>query len=425
MAPGPVRLVSGHFLQAAVDEVAPCLQRAVRIAIALARMQPAIGTPRARSANYAPARQTKGGMMITSSVRSDGVAARRRSTPTLLAGLLSLAAAAPALAQAPALPPVTVGAGVQTSFVDTSPSGGSSTQDFPLNSVRLYVNGSATNTITYMLNTEYDGAGNHITVLDAAAQFHMSDQFNIWAGRMLPPSDRANLYGPYYSNEWAVYTDGIQDGYPFVATGRDNGVLYWGQFDKVKISAGVYDGLSATGNKTLLSAGRVQVDLWDPEGGYYLNGTYYGAKNLLAIGLAGQVQGSNDSAWNADFLLEKKVPGGGAFTIESEYTNYSKLGGYDSHYLKSDGGYGLVSFLFPPAMGMTGKFEIMGKFAKANFSQGLTAINPNYSQKTSEFNFDYVIKDFNARVMLFYKNTSFSAVQQNFNQVGVGLQVQM
>ena len=24
-----------------------------------------------------------------------------------------------------------------------------------------------------------------------------------------------NLYGPFYANEWAVYTDGIQDGYPF------------------------------------------------------------------------------------------------------------------------------------------------------------------------------------------------------------------
>ena len=110
---------------------------------------------------------------------------------------------------------------------------------------------------------------------------------------MLPPSDRANLYGPYYSNEWAVYTDGVQDGYPFVATGRDNGVLYWGQFDKVKVSAGAYDGPSATGNKTLIGAGRVQVDFWDPEGGYYLNGTYYGDKNLLAVGVAGQVQDSN------------------------------------------------------------------------------------------------------------------------------------
>jgi hypothetical protein len=333
--------------------------------------------------------------------------------------------ASPLRAQEAVLPPVAVGAGVQTSFVHTSPDGGDSTDTFPLNSVRLYVNGSATSKIKYMFNTEYDGTGNHVNVLDAAAQFGLSDHVNFWVGRMLPPSDRANLYGPYYSNEWAVFTDGIQDGYPFVATGRDNGVLYWGQFDKVKVSGGAFDGLSATGNKTVLGAGRVQVDFWDPEGGYYLNGTYYGAKNLLAIGLAGQVQGSDSKAWTADFLLEKKVPGGGAFTIESEYAKYSKLGGYNARYAESDGGYGLASFLFPPAMGMTGKFQVMGKFAKANFSQGLTAVDRNYGQKTSEFNFNYIIKDFNARLMFFYKDTRFDAVQTNSKQVGVGIQIQI
>jgi len=71
--------------------------------------------------------------------------------------------------------------------------------------------------------------------------------YNIWVGRMLPPSDRANLYGPYYSNEWATFTDGLQDGYPFVSAGRDNGVLYWGQFNKIKASGGVFDGPTATG----------------------------------------------------------------------------------------------------------------------------------------------------------------------------------
>jgi hypothetical protein len=328
-------------------------------------------------------------------------------------------------AQDAPLPPVTVGAGVQSSFVHTSSDGADSTDSFALNSVRLYVNGTAANKIKFMFNTEYDGSGNHVTVLDAAAEFEVSDKFNVWVGRMLPPSDRANLYGPYYSNEWAVYSDGIQDGYPFLATGRDNGVLYWGQFDKVKVSAGAYDGASATASKTVIGAGRIQVDFWDPEAGYYLNGTYYGAKNLLAVGLAGQVQGSNNSAWNADFLLEKKVVGGGAFTIESEYAKYSKLGGYNSRYAESDGAYGLASFLFPPAMGMTGKFQILGKYARATFSKGLAAIDRDYVQKTSEVNLNYVIREFNARVMIFYKDTRFDAVQANFKQVGVGVQLQM
>ena len=228
------------------------------------------------------------------------------------------------------------------------------------------------------------------------------------------------------SNNCATFSDGIQDGYPFIFQGRDNGVLYLCQFNKVKLSCGAFDGASATKSDTVIGAGRVQVDFWDPEAGYYLNGTYYGAKNLLAVGLAGQVQGSDNSAWNADFLLEKKVSGGGAFTIESEYTKYSKLGGYNSNYAESDGAYGLASFLFPPAMGMTGKFQVLGKMRAREFQQRrLTALDVDYAQKTTELNFNYIIRDFNARVMLFYKDTRFDAVQKDFWQFGVGVQLQM
>jgi hypothetical protein len=348
------------------------------------------------------------------------VSAARRRRFGVFAPLLLLAAS-PLAAQT--LPPVTVGAGVQTSFVHTSPDGGESTDSFPLNSVRLYVGGSATSEIKYMFNTEYDSA-NHINVLDAAAQYSASPMFNIWAGRFLPPSDRANLYGPYYSNEWATYTDGVQDGYPFLATGRDNGVMYWGQFGIAKISAGAFDGATTTGNKNVLGAGRIQLDFWDKEDGYYLNGTYYGAKNLLAVGAAAQAQDGN-SAWNVDFLLEKKVPGGGAFTVESEYADYDRLGGYNSRYGEDKGGYVLGSYLFPRLEGMAGRLQLMGKFAKADFSKGLTPADADYNQKTTEVNFNYIINDFNARLMLFFKNTSFSAIQTNSKQVGIGFQVQM
>jgi len=333
-------------------------------------------------------------------------------------------AGAPLRAQDAPLPPVTVGAGVQTSFVHDVPQGASSTNAFVLNSVRLYVNGSAADKVKFMFNTEYDGAGNHVTVLDAVARFEMSDQLNIWVGRMLPPSDRANLYGPYYAHHWAVYTDGVQDGYPFVATGRDNGALYWGQFGMLKVQAGAYDGSSATGKNNLIGAGRVQLDFWDPEPGYYLNGTFYGDKNILAVGGAGQVQDGN-KAYNVDFLLEKKVSGGGAFSVEAEFAKYDKLGGYNTRYGTDQGGYALASYLFPPAMGMTGRLEVLGKFAKATFSNGITARDRDYDQKTTEINFNYVIKDFKARVMLFYLQKNFTAVQPNDKQIGVGVQLQM
>jgi hypothetical protein len=183
---------------------------------------------------------------------------------------------------------------------------------------------------------------------------------------------------------------------------------------------GAFDGPSASGHRKVIGAARVQIDFWDAEEGYYLNSTYYGDKNLLAIAGATQVQ-SGHTATTVDFLLERKLPGGGAFSIEAEYANYNRLGGYDAAYAKSHGGYALGSYLFPKAVGM-GKFEILGKYAKAGFSHGAT---PNYHQKTTEVNFNYVIKQFNARVMTFYKDTRFNRQRTDFWQAGVGLQIQM
>ncbi len=334
-----------------------------------------------------------------------------------IAGLLLVAA--PLAAQS--LPPITIGGGLRTSFIHTSPDEADDTDAFVLDSARLYVNGPVTDTIKFMFNTEYDGSSNKIGVLDAVARLEMAPKFNIWMGRFLPPSDRANLYGPYYSHHWGVYTDGLQNGHPFVFQGRDNGVAYWGDFSKLKVSFGVFDGATATGTSEVITAGRVQFDFWDKESGYYLNGTYYGGKNLLGLGAAVQVQ-DGDTATTVDFLLEKKLGDeGGVITIESEYANYDGLGGYDSAYASSEGAYVLGAYLFPKTVGV-GKFEVLGKYAHAAFSKGSAA---DYDQDTTEFNFNYVIKEFNARVMFFIRNTSFSEVKTDSLAAGVGLQIQL
>jgi len=173
-----------------------------------------------------------------------------------------------------------------------------------------------------------------------------------------------------------------------------------------------------------VGAGRVQIDFWDPEAGYYLNGTYYGDKNLLALGVAGQMQGSDKSAYNVDFLMERKVPMGGAVSVEAEWAKYDRLGGYNPRYGVDDGGYVLGSYLFPALVG-PGRFEILGKFAKARFRDGITPVDLNYNQNTNEVNLNYVIRQFNARVMMFFKDTRFDAVRTDFRQVGVGVQLQM
>jgi hypothetical protein len=367
-----------------------------------------------------------------------GAAPAHQSCATPLRScVIALAAAASfGLASSRALadisPTVTVGAGVRASFDTTDPDdpGAKKVEDFNLDSIRLYVSGSVTDQIAFMFNTEYKGSppagDNSVQVLDAAAQFHFSDEINIWAGRFLPPSDRANLYGPYYSNQWAVYNDGVQDGYPSVATGRDNGVMYWGQFGMLKASAGAFDVPSTVGTSNKVYAARLQLDLWDPEKGYYLNGTYYGDKDLLAFGVAGQDSDSN-KAYSGDFLLEKKLDatGGGVVSVEAEYAKYENFGGYSPLAADSDGWYGLASYLFPQVIGI-GKFQILAKFAHAKYELD-TGVVPDDTQKTKDIELNYVIKQFNARLSLYYLDFTYDhqIVATDHKQYGLGVQLQM
>jgi len=364
--------------------------------------------------------------MIRRYVRAEREFIIRRCLPVIISLFGAFMMAPQSWAQV-TLGPVTLGAGVQTSFVNTTPTLGSTTDQFEVDHARIYISGPVTNNISFTFNTDYDSVTNKVGIMDAIAQFAYSPEFNIWAGRFLPPGDRSNLYGPFYSNNWRVYTDGIQDGYPGVFQGRDDGMAYWGQFaKKISFSAGAFDGGTADGNHDVIGAARVQIDFWDPETGYYQNGTYYGEKNVLALGGASQVQDGH-TASTVDFLMERKVLTGGAFTIESEFSDYNRLGGYGGYngtYAKSVGAYILSSFLFPKVVG-PGKFELLGKYAKADFTH---SPNPSYDQKTTEVDFDYIIKQFKARVMTFFEDTRFNRQlpgDPNFWQAGLGIQLQM
>jgi hypothetical protein len=368
----------------------------------------------------------------------------RTGWPALAIGTAMLSMPITTFAAEVNLPPVSVGAGVRTSFASTDIDGADEDiNDFSLNSARIYISGKVTENISLMFNTEYNSDDEEVRVIDAVAQFSFSDQFNIWFGRFLPPSDRANMYGPYYANHWGTFRDGVQDGYPFETEGRDDGIMYWGQFGIAKVSVGAFDvsGLS-TGDSDVLYAGRVQLDFWDPEGGYYLNGTYYGEKDLLAVGVAGQTA-AGENAYSIDFLLEKKLGNGGAFTVEAEYAKYDGLGGYptprlfDSNpgpgvsllplgYESEDGYYLLGAYVFPQVVGI-GRFQIVGKYGEATFDY--PGATPDVDQTTSELNLTYLMKEFNARVSLFYididRSPTSGLVAPDVTQLGIGLQVQI
>lgn len=339
-------------------------------------------------------------------------------------GLAPFLYGAAAQAATVTLPPVSLGGEIRSSFRSTDVDGAAEdVNDFTLDSARININGAVSELIKFTINTDYKGdADNSVQIIDAIGRFEFSPSMNIWVGRFLPPSDRANLYGPYFANNFGVYVDGVQDGYPFVAAGRDNGVAYWGDFDRLKVSLGLFDASSTQGDKDTVVAGRVQYSFWDIESGYYLNGTYYGEKDILTVGVAGHAETSGDKAYTADFLMEKKVGGGGAVTVEAEYAKYDEFGGYNTGGLpfsESDGYFVLTSYLFPQTVGI-GKFQVLGKFGEADLEGA-----GDFTQETVEFDLNYVMKAFNARASLFYIATDFDDDAPEVSQVGLGLQVRI
>ena len=163
----------------------------------------------------------------------------------------------------------------------------------------------------------------------------------------------------------------------------------------------------------MIAAGRVQVDFWDSEDGYYLNGTYYGDKNLLAIGVAGQVQGSDKYGLTTSTSCSRRSCGRRRVHGREPSTPTTTSSAATTRATAtSDGGYvPRRAILFPQADGLRASSRSSASSRRRTSRKGLTALDLDYDQKTTEFNFNYVIKEFNARVMFFYKDTRFNAVK--------------
>jgi hypothetical protein len=342
---------------------------------------------------------------------------------------------------------ISVGLGLRASATsdDHGGSTGGQSTDFSLDSIRLYVNGQLTKTIGATFNTERDSDGN-IKVLDGYARFEFKDEFNIWAGRMLPPTDRSNLDGPYYLSSYNY--PGLVSQYPSKFDGRDDGITVWGKLlhKKLTYAVGAFEGhdrIAGAANhegNPLVSA-RVAYNFWDVEDnpGYYTSSTYYGKANILTIALVGLYQKDgvgtiathgDYAAWNVDGLLEKKVLHGGAITLEGAYYHYDTGGVQDvpttfaganstdnvggltqgNAYLASAG------FLIPTEVGI-GKFQPVVRYQE--FDATLTSIKS--TQVDASLN--YIIKGHNARLSVDYAHAT-TTDRPDDDRVTAGMQLQ-
>ena len=319
------------------------------------------------------------------------------------------------------LPEVAVGAGMRASYTSLENGAGEDkrSNDFNLDSVRLFVSGSVTDTIKFNFNTDYDGSDEKVKVLDALGRFEYSDTMNIWVGRFLPPTDRSNLSGPYYLSTW---TFPAVQAYPAIFAGRDDGVAYWGQVGggSFKWQAGAFEGVQQAEGESdeLLFAGRLTLNLWDPESGYYNSSTYYGEKEVLAFGLVGQSQ-DGESAYSLDALLETNL-GPGVITLEGAYYMYDGLSGLgDSSGVlggdESDGYFVLGGYLFQPTG--PGRLQPTIRYASGSVDKGPEG-------EVIDYNLNYILKGHSARISATYQTRSDELYGEDDAFI-LGVQLQM
>lgn len=358
---------------------------------------------------------------------------------------------------------ISVGIGTRGSYTskeDAAPNGDDRSNDFNLDSARVYLNGQITEIIKFELNTECTFCGSDLEdydILDAIAKFDFDPAFNIWAGRLLVPADRAEMSGPYYANTFAFnrtpffpsdYSVKFGSGGAGVY-GRDNGMNIWGGLGSEKrftYVVGAFGGLQDGANQSddLLFGARLAYNFLNVESnpGYYTSSTYFGtAGDILTLAFA--VQSQDDGAgteadpadftgYSVDLLSETVFDGVGVLTFEAEYKDFdtdlndAALADPSCFCLFSgEAGMATLLFLFPQEVGI-GKFQPY---------VGYTKNDPDYSEDRDnyEVGVNYIIDGHNARVSLFYDygdiatkglNYTPSASGDDVNSISVGVQLQ-
>ncbi len=364
---------------------------------------------------------------------------------------------------------VSIGAGLRTSFSSQEAAAGAGsdkrwTNDFNLDSIRLYLNGQIHKYLKVEFNTECPTCGNggEVRVLDAIGKFEIDPMYNLWVGRMLVPAERREMNGPYYSGVYNIYSAGTpfepsdyngtikSDGTSAGSRGRDDGATVWGAFmgGRLQYSFGFFRGLrgGANVNDNILYGQRVAYNFWEVEKnpGYYTSGTYFGkGGDILTVGLSNQYQqgGAGSAADPASFrgttvdlLVEKVLPNSGVVTVNGEYKNYG-ISGYNMASRIANTGFSLFEgnaydvsgmYLFPQKIWI-GQAQPFVRYVD---------VHPvsSSSRDVYEAGVNYVIDGHNAKISLSWlygdlmtkgQNYTTGATGANVNAMNLGFQWQI
>ncbi len=271
----------------------------------------------------------------------------------------------------------------------------------------------------------YDSSG-RASLLELIGNLDVSDAFHVWLGRLLVPVDRSTLSTPWSIAPWTLPGEYLR-GQPRLGPrqgsfGRSDGAVAWGQWrgGTLKYYLGAL-GLADPRDSPVYTT-RVSLSLLNPEPGYRNASSYYGEKDVFALGVGAQHQphGSVDrlalpaaqddyTQLNADLLLEKRITGVGVVDIEGAF--YKVWGDNEP---ASYHWFALFSYLLPLDVGL-GRFQPLVRFQHAKLKQADSKVLVFDSQ------LGYVIDDSRLRLAVLYQYSRIAGTTGNAILAGIQL----
>lgn len=284
--------------------------------------------------------------------------------------------------------------------------------------MRLYTVSQVHKNIQVEYNTELNG--DSINVLDAVAKLDLG-VFDLWLGRQLPPSDRANMDGPFYLNAAWAYPMVQSFGNQGQFAGRDDGIAIHGDANggKFKWAYGIFEGLEGGADQgdNVRHTGSLTYAFDDAEPGFYSGSTYFGAKKVTTLNFAMHLEedGVGSSAtdqgdftgYSVDALIERTLGNGAVVDLEGAYYDWDTDDTFDNTITQGDSFFVLASYLMPNRVSLGG---IGGQFQPYTRYQGYNRDMKNDTGKTGytdriEAGLNFVIDAFNAKVTALWQQT--------------------
>lgn len=220
----------------------------------------------------------------------------------------------------------------------------SGSQNLYLRRVRLLIGGTIFKDFEYFFDSDFANLfkANQTTGSKSTPGMNVQDAFGTWkavgdqlkvdVGYMLPALNHNALQGATTLYSWDYFNNSFRHSAAFNSNGdpigRDTGLQLRGLVldGLLEYRVGLFQGRrnvsedGKVGSRNMFRvAGRVQVNLLDPEPGFFYAGTYLGAKKILSLGASYDFQDSY-KRWGVDAFAD--LPAGpGVFTAQVNFVH--------------------------------------------------------------------------------------------------------